>query len=469
MKRNLVLEYSDSLKNFSFDSTIEEANQGALKELDQIKETLDTLQNLTVDCDKVDYALAIGSGALCGILDIFLVGQPGDSELGNMTDTWIENRTKDFAKVCGWSGSDGNSASAIRFLESTFKVNYDQRGAGDGLGFLTPSNHHMKSLGHNLSLLGLFYSVLDQFTNQSHFVSDGEVMVWAGDNQHVTLLGRSSVSKLFCGVANWIGHLISDISGSSGSKGRGMGIPSPLWSWTNDVIAIKSTLKIPRTQFDRMMNELALQIFNEGYDIRYQMTQTIPVLTNEMVVRLFYAIRRAVQYASKTLEEQFSYRAMWKVSTPFSHPSINRMLTVAHGTFCLVDISDATVRGFINAGGYFNGLCCMRINLVGVGRLSIALYQEAWRGVEMLKQQDTQAELLYKKAILQDYMTGLALLSDRYDDQLIFKFVSDFEHSDVYKEAFEASITLAQKRNVPDAMILHSKQEGDQYFMGGNR
>ena len=38
---------------------------------------------------------------------------------------------------------------------------------------------------------------------------------------------------------------MSDVSGSSGSKGRGMGIPSPLWTWTNDIIAIKHTKITP--------------------------------------------------------------------------------------------------------------------------------------------------------------------------------------------------------------------------------
>ena len=33
---------------------------------------------------------------------------------------------------------------------------------------------------------------------------------------------------------------------------------------------------------------------------------------------------------------------------------MKRMLTVAHGTFCLVDIGDATIRGFATGGGYFN-------------------------------------------------------------------------------------------------------------------
>ena len=79
---------------------------------------------------------------------------------------------------------------------------------------------------------------------------------------------------------NWFGHLISDNSGSSGSKGRGMGIPSPLWTWTNDIITIKNKLNIPVMQFDQSVNELALKIYEEGYDVRYQTAQAIPVFIN---------------------------------------------------------------------------------------------------------------------------------------------------------------------------------------------
>lgn len=110
------------------------------------------------------------------------------------------------------------------------------------------------------------------------------------------LQGKNIPSKLFCGIANWIGHLISDVSGSSSSKGRGMGIPSPIWAWSNDVIAIKAKLNIPVTEFDKSVNELALKLFEKGYDVRFQTTQAIPVFINEMVVRLLYSIRRLIGY-----------------------------------------------------------------------------------------------------------------------------------------------------------------------------
>lgn len=92
------------------------------------------------------------------------------------------------------------------------------------------------------------------------------------------LRGNNVPSKLFCASLNWFGHLISDMSGASSSKGRGMGIPSPIWSWTNDIIAIKKKTGIPASEFENTINELALQIYKEGYDARFQAAQAIPVL-----------------------------------------------------------------------------------------------------------------------------------------------------------------------------------------------
>ncbi|NLM04991.1 MAG: hypothetical protein GX214_08230, partial [Clostridiales bacterium] len=281
---------------FSFSSSIETALISANTEIQSLKETIMSVESLKPNCDKLDYALAASSGVLCGIIDVFLVGKPGESPVGDVTDKWFANRTTDFAKLCGWEDKGNDSlSSAIRFLEKKFKIPYDQRGAGDtgSIVFdLTPSNHHFKSLGHNPTLLGLFYSILDQFTNQSHFVSGGELISLHNADGKFELRGNNVPAKLFCGFVNWFGHLISDISGSSSSQGRGMGIPSPFWAWTNDIIAIKKKLNIPVSQFDNTINELALSIYKEGYDIRFQATQVIPVFINEIIVRLVYAIRR---------------------------------------------------------------------------------------------------------------------------------------------------------------------------------
>ena len=468
-----VLGMSVADDGFSFTSSIETALISAGTEIQSLEETIKSVESLRPNCDKLDYALAASSGVLCDIIDIFLVGKPGESPLGDVTDKWFANRTTDFAKLCGWDGKgDDSLSSAIGFLEKKFKIPYDQRGAGDAASSifdLNPTNHHFKSLGHNPTLLGLFFSILDQFTNQSHFVSGGKLTSLQDADGKFELRGNSVPGKLFCGFVNWFGHLISDMSGSSGSKGRGMGIPSPFWAWTNDIIAIKRKLNIPVSQFDNTINELALSIYKEGYDIRFQATQVIPVFINEIIVRLVYAIRRLVKYFVTTEKEERSASAMWKACEPFSNPTVKRMLTVAHGTFCMMDLSDATIRAFITGGGTFDvAEFSLQLNIVGVGRFTISLYGEAKRAI-VIRKAESEAQFARREmTIVENYLSGLSLLSELYDDKDLVDFVDDFKNSDMYVQAFQKSARLAELRKVPDNNILRTKSDIDSYF-GGNR
>lgn len=476
-KEALFLEFNINDEHFAFASSIADALSDADNELEdlynKLNESIETIKKLTPECDKVDYALAASSGTLCGLIDIFLVGAPGESPLGNITDKWFENRTKDFAKICCPNKDNSTLSSAIKNLEKKFKIPYDQRGAGDAASEifeLNPKNHHFKSLAHNPSLCGLFFSILDQFANTSHFISDGELISLQEANRKFELRGNNVPSKIFCAFANWIGHLISDMSGSSSSKGRGMGIPSPLWSWTNDVIAIKSTLKIPVTQFDKSVNELAVKIYKEGYDVRFQTAQAIPVFINEMVVRLVYSIRRLIQYFTRIPKENRSFALMWKTTEPFTNATVKRMLTVAHGTFCLIDIGDATVRGFVSGGGNFNVVeFVMRLNIIGVGRFSISLYGEGTRTIQVHNAKNTSYFIRREKLIVADYIEGLKMLSDIYDDEYLLTFIDDLKDSSMYIEAFGKSVALAEKRNVPQKDILRTKSDIDRYFCGGKR
>ncbi len=472
----ILLDLCVDNDQYRFPQTISAALVEADEELhdleEQLAESVETIKALKPDCDRYDYILAASSGALCGIIDIFLVGKPGESPLGDITDQWFAARTVDFAKLCGYQGDKNAVSAAIRYLEKKFKVPYDQSVGGGifrELINLTPSNHHFKSLGHNPTLLGLFFSILNQFTNTSGFVSNGELISLTNSDGQFELRGNNAVSKLFCGIANWIGHLISDAAGSSSSKGRGMGIPSPIWAWSNDVIAIKRKLKIPVSEFNQSVNKLALTLFEKGYDVRFQTTQAIPVFINEMVVRLMYAVRRLVKYYMTIPREERCFSLLWKSCEPFSSASVKRMLTVAHGTFCLIDVSDAAIRGFTAGVGSFNvAEFVMRLNIVGVGRFTISLYGEAKRGIQS---SGAKSEALYikrEKIIVSDYLSGLRELSDAYNDEQLLTFVNDFQSSGLYQEAFNKSVQLAQLRNVPENRILRSKEEIDSFFRGGS-
>ena len=215
----LVLEIEvDESEKYSLSSCLEDAKRNLEEKNEQIKEKKESIKAVKSECDKLDYALAAGAGILCGIVDIFLVGAPKDSTLGKVTDKWFEGRVIDFAKLNGWKGKIEDISSAIRFLENKFKVPYDQKGIGDAgkaVFNLTPSNHHFKSLGHNPTIMGMFFSILDQFNNTSHFVTAGELVELVNTNDGFELRGNDFMSKISCGTVNWLGHLLSDISGSS--------------------------------------------------------------------------------------------------------------------------------------------------------------------------------------------------------------------------------------------------------------
>lgn len=474
-RKSLLLELDMEGNRCKFPSSISAALLDADLEMkgieNRLSETQKTICALTPDCDKMDYILAASSGALCGLIDIFLVGKPGESPLGEVTDQWFADRTMDFARLCGYNGENATLPSAIRFLEKKFKIPYDQSVGGDifkELLGLTPANHHFKSLGHNPTLLGLFCSILNQYNNTSSFVAEGEWITLKNADGKFELQGHNLPSKLYCGFANWIGHLMSDISGSSGSKGRGMGIPSPIWTWANDVIAIKRKLNIAASDYDKAINELALEIFKKGYDARFQTTQTIPVLINELVVRLFYSIRRMLRYISDTGGENRCLRNLWETCEPFSNASVRRMLMIAHGSFCVIDLGDAVVRGFAARGEIF-GIAefFMRLNIMGVGRFTISLYGEAECGMQRIRAQKESFVLMKQKTIAEYYLAGLQNLADAYNDEEIMTFVEDLRSSDLYKAAFQKTVVLAETRNVPEEKILRSKSDIDNYFLGG--
>ena len=207
----VVLDLSVENDKFHFPTSISDALIDADNELhtleEQLNETIETDKSSTPECDKYDYILSACSGALCGVIDVFLVGKPGESPLGEITDKWFANRTVDFAKLCGYKSENESLSSAIKFLEGKFKVPYDQSVGGGifkELINLTPSNHHFKSLAHNPTILGLFFSILNQFTNTSDFVSNGELITLTNSDSKFELKGNNITSKIFCGIANWI-------------------------------------------------------------------------------------------------------------------------------------------------------------------------------------------------------------------------------------------------------------------------
>lgn len=314
-------------------------------------------------CDKYDYLAAVACGAVGGMIDIFLVGAPGNSVLGTWTDSQVDNAVMGFAKVVGWNPKEtqkSSPASAIGFLEKKFKVNYDQRHSADvgNLFDMSTKNHHMMSLSHSPDIVGLFFSLLNQFTSTSSFIANGQVVTIRSDTYE--LQGGNFIAKLFCGVANWFGHIMSDIAGSSGSRGnagRGTGVVVPFYELFQFCKFGSFSVGQDRQDFAT----IAVRAFQEGYDFRFGLASAIPVVITDLSIRLIWALRRHFQYG----------KALKECVPTHKHDDLRIMLLFGNGTLCVMDGIDAGIRSGGNFLAFF-----MRLNIIAWFRFVTLVLKE---------------------------------------------------------------------------------------------
>ena len=322
--------------------------------------------------DRYDYIISAMCGVFSGLIDSFFVGKPGASSLGDWTNSRTDGIVMKAAKLAGWNPDAGynNIDGAIRFLERKYPVNYDQGtgNAAQGLLGMSLKNHHIKSLGHSPDIVGMVFSILDQFCNTSHFLDNGRLIVM--DTASSQLIGKSGVvSKIFAGFVNWIGHCLSDIAGSSGNRkinpdlyGSGISIPFfelfqgvGVGSFTEDHLTIADT---------------AVKMFENGYEARFGMAMSIPVVINELLVRFCFMVKRHY-YNKEPWKKCIPIVLIKELKDSDSNAVIlRRMILASYGSMCLVDFTDATIR----SGGNIVSLnFLLHLNFVAWSKFAIDL------------------------------------------------------------------------------------------------
>lgn len=339
-------------------------------------------------CDKYDYTLAMISGIVSGLIDIFFVGSGIDGKkksqkdergtLSKESDKWFQQVVNQYAqfdyklrRITGKHGkkfpkhSPKTIDKAVQYLETQYKVPYDaqynKRLNGNQQKYfkMSASNHHLFSLAHYPDLIGLVFSILDQFMDSGTYLANGHLITAKMQNDQFELKGHNFVAKIFCGFVNWLGHIMSDAVGSSGAvkKGnRGSGLPIP----GTEVFQLLN-FRLPKTE-NLSMSKLCTAVFENGYDARHAAATKIPVLINELLTRLLWALKQYF-YHHKSLQDILVSRNI---------PELNRMLLCSYGMFASLDISDSLVhgakRGLQADGNYYFAL------LEGMSRLNISLY-----------------------------------------------------------------------------------------------
>lgn len=372
--------------------------------LDKVIYDLDNdIDLLSSQADQLDYIISIGSGVLCGLLDILWVGEFSLQRGNDYASGKINEFVVKTAKLLGCTKDD--LESAVRFLEKKYPIPSDGNTPHFGGGL----QHHLRDFAHHPTIVGMIFSLLTQFTGKSYGTNtQGVFMVVDVPEKSKAFIGDDIPTKIMLGTITWFFHLVSDVAGSSSSviKSGGTGIPGPLLALAKEIstLPVFNNISIEDNSLSvflaKLFNGTLLAEHDESekmipdtiskMDLRAELgigieigRQAIPVIANECIVRSFFLIRRlGIEIRANQVESLSEMKHInWSNIKPYKNPTISRMMLIATGVFTSVDIGDAIIRE-----NYW-----LSVNYVGVGRFIVAINEDvAWglkcRNVKKIRQ-----------------------------------------------------------------------------------
>ena len=341
------------------------------------------------EADKLDYIVAVSSGVLAGLIDLFYVGAFSLDRASEWGKEQIDQVVKKVARIEGCQGDD--LSDAIKTLEKNHPLAADGGTNNFGGGL----QHHLRDFSHHFSIGGLFFSIFTQFTGLVVGTDKaGALLVIPVPESHRVCIGKNFQEKIAFGTIGWFFHMVSDMAGSSGSLMGGTGIPGPLISFMKELSALPFFKYSGdgdmgfRLWVTKLFNGALLADHDESgkiikdsvrkFDLRTEIgilgeagRRTIPALINQCVVRGFYFCRRLAREI-----RDLDIRGIGDLGRiapedvlPWGTPAMRRMVTVSSGVFTGVDIADAAVRAIKSKDPitFF-----LRVNYVGAATFVIA-------------------------------------------------------------------------------------------------
>lgn len=378
---------------------------------------LDSFEALEFEFDDVvdkasrlDYGIAAGSGLLTGLLSVFLEKSLSVEEAAKIGGKEADRIVVNTARVFGCNipsdkaifDKDGRCdtevlSKAIKFLEDKFPIPQDMLTPGFGGGL----QHHLRDFSHHPTILGLFFSILGQFTGTGYGAdTDGSFIKLPFPKD--ALIGKNVPEKIAIGAFNWLFHLVSDIDGSNQNAGKGTGIPGPVLSVLKELSStpllknVRSNYKESEISFSKWISKL----FNgthfkdtEGNPVRFDfrtemglatqlLEQSLSVLANEVIVRVFYTVSRlASEIQSNNVTSLLELnRLNPKSFLPINNRALTRMCTVSSGTFLAVNSAGSAIKAgmaFKGNKAAFAKAFFLNINYPGIGRFAVACFFDA--------------------------------------------------------------------------------------------
>ena len=444
--------------------------------IDELNTDIDKLTN---HADGLDYMVAVASGVICGFVDVLFV-----SDLSfEKANEWGGDKVNDFVlKIAQKQGYEGEDLSdAVRFLENKFPIAADKATNAFGGGL----QHHLRDFSHHPTPVGLFFSLLTQFTNCVYGTNTaGFFQVYKLNEEDLVLIGKNIQEKLLFGVVHWFFHMVSDMAGSSGSIAAGKtgtGLPGPLVSLLKELSSLPFFKNLNEDGYkefsvwiSKLFNGTLLGTHDENgkiispikFDLRTEIgllpqlvKQAIPILINECVVRGFYFIRRlSVEIKSNDIKNFKELKKIdWRSVLPFNNRTIVRMLTISLGTFVTIDLADAAIESVIKSGGFVAGFAknmIVKVNFVGIGRFSIAVFSDAKMGIQRQQKVIDVINLMNEQISCYNAASAITLKS----------LLDSIENASTANEASRRKIQDSQKaaaENIQQAQNLLEESQHD--------
>ncbi len=340
------------------------------------------------------------------------------------------------------TGKDPVLKRAIKYLEENHPIPQDNLFHGAGS---SPANHHLDDIAHHASLIGMIASIVVQFFRVATFVNNegkwtikfvktdpeelmelwlpivisgllnwlvhiAEKNISEEEKEKIPepvfklahlLASAPAIIQVVKAIDNWCLHLYSDVAGSSSSKGRGAGIPGLF------VSLLKELSCVPPLNLTGLPKVVDYLYVTQKVDLRTEIgiaeelgRQAVPVIINEVLVRTFYFVRHLINEYKK----ENSFEGIdWEKVIPFGNRTVERMMTIASGTFTAVDMADAAIRSGVKSGGnsaQFLKNFVLSVNFVGVGRFAIACVTDAKMGVERSKLRNERIAVMSQQLTL---------------------------------------------------------------------
>lgn len=431
-----------------------EVDEQLLEVQDRITKLNSDIDKLTNHADGVDYAIAVTSGIITGMIDAILVGEWSFAEAKKETYKKETSKVIEFAKkqpnyipYCNTTLENTKKIppkpvnprripkdpdrleTAIEFLEFQFHLPGDGAYRSGNYG-INGKTHRLDDLCHHPTIVGLVYCVIVQFTGHTKYVNKyGEdIKIPITVNEYGNFVGKNPVTKLFAGVINWFitcaktianrkGHLMSDIATSSSLPGSFLSTITELASipcFRNEEFLMRL-----RDAFQKGIGEGKGQIDLGAFNVLFEGAQSkldvitekavmhelkrqaMPVVINEILVRASYFIRR---FISELKEKQDVREVEWKKIIPFNNRTIVRMMTIATGTFTAIDMADAAVHAAtksLDASSFFSNML-LRVNFVGVGRFAVAVISDVGMGISRSVKRNQRIKMQKEQILLLD-------------------------------------------------------------------